>query len=153
MRNSLLAALPRAAKFFAVAAGMALAACDQPAGSSVETYELATVNQQALPAPYPDPLMPAGQFRVTAGQLVLYDDGTMSGSFTVACAPSSNPGSTCQVDDPEEDFAGSYSREEGWVELGSRRYPAEFTNGAVSVRIFVPSYVGYYPEYNVRFTR
>lgn len=153
MRNSPLAALPRAAKLFVVAAGVTLAGCDLPTKSSVETYELATVNQQALPAPYPDPLMPAGTFRVTAGELMLHEGGTLSGSFTVACAPSTNPGNTCTVDDPEAEFEGAYSREEGWLELGGRRYPAEFTSGAVSVRIFVPAYQGYYPEYNVRFTR
>ena len=153
MRNLLLAALPRAAKLCLVSACVALAACDLPTRSSVDRYQLTTVNQQALPAPYPDPLMPADQFRVTGGELTLHDDGTASGSFSVACVPSSNPGNTCQVDDPEQEFEGAYSREEGWMELGGRRYPAEFTSRAVSVRIFVPSYMGYYPEYNVRFTR
>ncbi|HEX5870630.1 MAG TPA: hypothetical protein VFY65_09455 [Longimicrobium sp.] len=155
MRISPLAALPRAAKLFAVAACVALASCggDTPTKASADTYVLATVNQQALPAPYPDPLMPAGHFRVTAGTLVLQDDGTLTGNFYVGCAPSSNPGFSCQVEDPEQSFEGSYSREEGWLELGGRRYPAEFTGNGVSVRIFVPSYVGYYPEYNVRFIR
>jgi hypothetical protein len=153
MRTSLSVALPRAARLFIVTAGVILAACDLPTKTSVDSYELATVNQQALPAPYPDPLIPAGQFHVTAGQLLLHDDGTHSGSFTVACAPSNDPGTTCHVDDPEESFQGTYSREEGWMELSGRRYPAEFTSGAVSVRIFVPSYQGYFPEYNLRFTR
>ncbi len=153
MRNPLLAARSRAAALFVVAVCVTLAACDLPTRSSVDVYALATVNQQALPAPYPDPLMPAGQFTVTAGALVLQDDGTLSGSFTVSCAPSTDPGTTCHVDDPEQGFEGGYSREEGWLELGGRRYPAEFTGGAVSVRIYVPSYLGYYPEYNLRFTR
>jgi hypothetical protein len=153
MRSSLLAALPRAAKLSIVAAGLALASCDSPTETSVDAYALATVNNQALPAPYPDPTMPAGVFQVTAGELVLRDDGTFSGSFTVACAPSTAPGNTCQVDDPEQSLQGTYSREEGWLELGGGRFPAVFTDALVSVRIFVPASLGYFPEYNLRFTR
>lgn len=153
MRNTWIAALRRTTAFAAVSAGVVLAGCDLPTKSSNDVYILASVNDQSLPSDYPDPLMPAGQFRVTAGRLTLDDDGTYSGTFTVACAPSSGPGSSCQVDDPEQDFQGAYSREEAWMEVGSRRYPATFTNNAVSVRIYVPSYVGYYPEYNLRFTR
>jgi hypothetical protein len=152
MGISPLAALPRAAKLVVIAAGLVLAACDLPTNSSDDTYTLATVNQQALPAPYPDPRMPSGMFRVTAGELVLGDDGTFTGSYSVVCAPT-GPGTTCQVNDPHEEFQGSYSREEGWLELAGARYPAEFSRGAVSVRVFVPAYQGYYPEYNLRFTR
>jgi hypothetical protein len=153
MRSSLLAALLRTAKLSIIAAGLTLASCDSPADTSVDAYALATVNNQVLPAPYPDPAMPAGVFQVTAGELVLRDDGTFSGRFTVACAPSTVPGDTCHVDDPEQILQGSYSREEGWLELGGGRYPAEFTDAAVLVRIFVPAYMGYFPEYNLRFTR
>lgn len=153
MRNTLLTARTRAAKFLVLAVGVALAGCDLPTSSANNRYQLATVNQQALPAPYPDPLMPVGTFRVTAGRLRLHDDGTLSGSFSVECVPSNNTGNTCHVDDPEQEFEGAYSREEGWLELGERRYPADFSGGAVLVRIFIPSYMGYFPEYNVRFTR
>jgi hypothetical protein len=153
MRPPRLSALSRATTLLGLAAGLTLAACALPTGSSNETYVLASVNDRALPSDYPDPMMPAGQFRVTAGRLSLDDDGTYTGRFTVSCAPSDFSGSTCHVDDPEQDFEGTYSREEEWMDVGGRRYPAEFTNGAVSVRIYVPSYVGYYPEYTLRFTR
>lgn len=153
MRNTWIAALRRTTAFATLSASLVLAGCDLPTKSSNDVYVLASVNDRSLPSDYPDPMMPAGQFRVTAGRLNLDDDGTYTGSFTVACAPSDLPGSTCQVDDPEQDFAGPYSRAEGWMEVGGRRYPAEFTDNAVSVRIYVPSYVGYYPEYTLRFTR
>ena len=153
MRSSLLATLPRAAAFVAVAAGLMLTSCDLPTKSSVDAYALATVNNQALPGPYPHPEFPVGTFQVTAGELALRDNGTFSGSFTVACAPNLPTSTTCEVGEPDESFQGAYSREEGWLELFGRRYPAEFTDAAVSVRIYVPAYMGYYPEYNIRFTR
>lgn len=153
MGNTVLAVLPRAANLLFVAAGLALAGCDLPTKTSAENYTLATVNQQALPGPFPDPRMPVGVFRVTAGKLVLHDDGTHSGSFTSVCAQSSTPLHTCEIDDPVQRFEGTYSREEGWLDFGDRRYPAEFTSGAVSVRIYIPAYMGYFPEYNLRFTR
>jgi hypothetical protein len=153
MRNTWIAALRRTTAFAALAAGLLLAGCENPGTATEDEYELRTVNDRPLPAAYPDPLMPAGQFRVTAGTLVLEDEGRLVGTFTVGCEPDLPPGSTCTVEEPRQEFQGTYSREEGWMEFGGRRYPAEFTSGAVSVRIFVPSYLGYYPEYNLRFTR
>jgi hypothetical protein len=153
MRHSLSAALRRAATLLVLAAAVGPAGCAEGLGPSSDEYTLRTVNDQPLPAAYPDPFMPAGQFLVTAGAIVLEDDGLLSGSFTLRCGSGLPETSTCVVDDPEQEFTGSYSREEGWMQLGERRYPAEFENGRVSVRILIPSYLGYYPQYDLRFTR
>jgi hypothetical protein len=153
MRYSWLSALRRAAAFATLAAGMVLAGCGDPGGPSKEKYTLATVNNQPLPAAYPDPRIPADQFQVAGGTIVLEDEGRFTGSFTLQCRSDLPAGTTCTVSDPEQELKGAYSRAEGWMEIGGRQYPAVFENAAVSVRIFVPAYLGYYPEYNLRFTR
>jgi hypothetical protein len=153
MRHSRLSALRRAATFATLAVGMVLAGCGDPGGPSQEEYTLRTVNNQPLPAAYPDPFMPADEFQVSGGEIILQDGGRYIGSFTVQCRSNLPEGTTCTVDEPEQVFEGAYSRAEGWMEIGSRRYPAVFENAAVSVRIFIPAYLGYYPEYNLRFTR
>lgn len=153
MRHSWLSALRRAATFATLAVGMVLAGCGDPGGPSKEEYTLRTVNNQPLPAAYPDPFMPADHFQVSGGKLVLKDGGRFMGSFTVQCRSDLPAGTTCSVSEPELGLEGAYSRAEGWMEISGRRYPAEFENAAVSVRIFIPAYLGYYPEYNLRFTR
>lgn len=153
MHHSRLSTLRRAATFATLAACMVLAGCGDPGGPSEEEYTLRTVNNQPLPAAYPDPFMPADEFQVSGGTLVLEDEGRYTGSFTVQCRPNPPAGSTCTVSEPEQGFEGAYSRAEGWMEIGGRRYPAEFEDASVSVRIFIPAYLGYYPEYNLRFTR
>ncbi|HEX6038801.1 hypothetical protein [Longimicrobium sp.] len=150
MRKTWLSALPRALTLLIT--GALLAGCKDPGGASIETYTLASVNQQALPTTYPDPLLPQG-FVVTAGELMLKDGGMLSGSFTIACAPGQPAGSTCSVTQPRQTFAGTYSREESWVKLGDRFYPAEYGENYVRFRIYIPQYVGFYPEYDVRFNR
>lgn len=153
MRKIWLSVRRRALVLCTIAAGAVLAGCEDPGGPSTDVYALATVNQQALPAEYPDPLIPQGTFVVTAGELVLEDDGTLRGSFTVGCRSALPEGTTCTVSQPRQAFQGSYSRAEGWMQLGESRYPAQFEDRSVSVRVFIPQYRGIYPEYALRFSR
>lgn len=150
MRDTWLSGRSRALAFCTV---VLLAACGDPAGSSAGAYTLRTVNEQALPAAYPDPLVPQGTFLVTAGELVLEEGGVYRGSLTIGCAPSLPAGTTCTVTEPDQPIEGTYSRAEGWLRLGERQYPAEFADRSVSVRIFIPQYMGLFPEYALRFTR
>jgi hypothetical protein len=152
MRKTWLSALPHALTLLIT--GALLAGCKDPGGSSGEVYRLDMVNQRPLPTDFPDPLLPQGTYVVTAGELVLEDDRTLSGSFTMACRPDLPAGTPCGVgNNPRRTFKGTYSREDKSVVMGERRYQIQFSERVVTMRIVIPSYEDFYPVYYVRFSR
>jgi len=132
---------------------LTLGACDDStAGPEGEVYELETINGNALPGPYPDPMGCCTSFEVVAGELTLRSNGTLTQELTVRCK-------TCTVTgDGKESAEGTYSRTEAYVEypggpFGKSRFPADFADDAVTIHVGYPPSHGLFPSFDLVYRR
>ena len=135
----------------AVFAAAVLAGCDSPADSDEQRYTLRSVAGVRLPAP--DPASKAVD--ITAGALVLRDDGTLTEEMTVRCRSSLPPGTSCEVTNGgRSSREGTYSRAEGWVSFGPFPLPASFEDRRIVIQYGCPPSVGFScPQFEARYER
>ncbi|HEY7768441.1 MAG TPA: hypothetical protein VIB55_09810 [Longimicrobium sp.] len=100
-----------------------LGGCEGPVGTDAVVYTLATVNGKPLPAPHRHYEL----VEAVSAELTLRPDGTASMVSVDRCPPDPPPGLGCAVyDGGRQTNEGSYSRSEGWVQFGFKRFQASF---------------------------
>jgi hypothetical protein len=136
-------------------AGLLATGCDSPVDLDPDLYTLTGVNGQSLPAPYPDPFLPADSpLQVASGTLRLNDDTTVVMELVIQCATSLPPGMTCEVEgDGRRTHKGYYSVPDQFVHLDGRTYPAEFHADLVRITIQIPHSMGAWRVFVVEFRR
>jgi hypothetical protein len=134
---------------------VAVPACDSPTDVGGTVYTLATVNEQALPAPFPDPYLPPGTFEVTSGTLTLRPDGTFSQTLVMRCRTPQPSGGECEVHgDGRVTTEGSYSRTAGSVSFDDREFPASFEPALVTIDLGFPaSHGAFMPRFVLAYRR
>ena len=145
----------------AVLTGVGIAGCDSPVDQGPEPYTLVTVNQQSLPAPYPDPFLypqgsqpSGGAFQVASGELVLGADGALGMELVMQCASPPPAGTECDIEgDGRNVYEGSYSLDQDWVQIGDRQYPVGYGPDSVEITIQVPPSAGMWPMFVLEFQR
>jgi hypothetical protein len=137
------------------ALSVALSACDSPTDVAGTVYTLATVNEQALPAPFPDPYLPPETFEVTSGTLTLRPDGTFSQALVMRCRTPQPSGGECEVHgDGRVTTEGSYSRTAGSVSFDDRQFPATFEPALVKIDLGFPaSHGAFMPRFVLEYRR
>lgn len=135
--------------------GFAAAGCDSPVDLDPDLYTLTSVNEQSLPAPYPDPYLPTdSQLAVASGTLRLNDDGTLDMELVIQCASPLRPDTTCEVEgDGRRAHRGHYSPWDDYVHIEARQYPAEFLEDRVRITFQKPMSQGLGPVYVAEFRR
>lgn len=136
-------------------------ACDSPVDEGPERYALVTVNEQPLPAPYPDPFLypqgtqpSEGVVQVATGTLDLRANGALRMELVMQCASQRPAGTQCEVEgDGRNVYEGSYSLSEDRVQIGDRQYPAQYASDRVEITIQVPPSEGVWPTFALEFRR
>lgn len=137
--------------------------CDSPVDEGPEPYALVTVNEQSLPAPYPDPfLYPQGSpqpsegaaLEVASGTLDLGANGTLRMELVMQCASPPPAGTECEIEgDGRNVYDGTYSLSEDRVQIGDRQYPVVYGSDSVEITIQVPPSAGVWPRFVLEFRR
>jgi hypothetical protein len=130
------------------------AACGSSTDVRLERFSLVSVDGEPLPGPYPDPALPVDTYQVTQGQITLNPNGSFLMDLFVRCHPEQPPGSDCFISgDGRQPMVGTYSREQGYIQFGTRQYAASFANNRIQVHILIPPSEGLYPSFVLEFAR
>jgi hypothetical protein len=134
---------------------VSLGACDSGTEvGGIEIYQLVSVNEQPLPAPYPHPEAPEGVVQVSQGELRLLANGSFLMELYMRCHPNPPANIDCDIEgDARQPMVGLYSRVDGHIQFGNRQYPTTFQNNVVRVHIMIPPSEGLYPSFMLEFRR